>query len=280
MKKFSYAGVVLVAAGLGSPALAADLPLKALLPPAAAAYSWTGCYLGASAGANWGRTDGFITTPATVLPENGNPIRINPGVNDTGPFDLPGAIIVGGFGGCNYQFAGRFVVGGEVDWSYTNKQGFALLVPNGVALMGGFGNPHDFWSLREKQLATARLRFGYAVNDSWLLYVTGGGAWANVEAYETITTNPTPPESALQTHWRNGWTVGAGTEYAVGRGWSVRGEFLYVDLGKWTTFTNIPATGISGADTFTNMNVNLREYIGRVGLSYKFGWPSAVVAKH
>jgi outer membrane immunogenic protein len=271
--------MVLVAASLGSPVLAADLPLKAP-PPVVAAYNWTGCYLGASAGANAGRTDGFVTTPATVLPERGFPLQVNPGVNATGPFDLPPGVIAGGFGGCNYQFAGHFVIGGEVDWSYTNKAGFAKLVPNGIVLMG-FGNVNDLWSLREKQLATARLRLGYAVTDRWLLYVTGGGAWAEVESFETITTNPTPPETALQTHWRNGWTVGAGTEYAVGRGWSVRAEFLYVDLGKWTTFTNISPTGIPGSDTFTSMNVNLRDYIGRVGLSYKFDWPmAAVVARY
>lgn len=282
MTQLAYLGVVLVAASLGNPVLAADLPLKAPPPPPVAAYSWSGCYVGVSAGTTWGQTDGFVTTPNTVLPERGFPIQVNPNVNATGRLDLPPNVIAGGFGGCNYQFASRFVIGGEVDWSYTNKEAFAKLVPGGIARLGGFGNTDDLWSIREHELATARLRLGYVVTPNWLLYVTGGAAWGKIETFETITTLPTPPETADQTHWRTGWTVGAGTEYALGNsGWSVRGEFLYVDLGKWTTFTNISPTGIPGSDTFTNMNVNLHDYIVRLGMSYKFGLPgAAVVAKY
>jgi outer membrane immunogenic protein len=279
MKKISYSTMLLAAASLAGPALAADLPVKAR-PLPVAAYSWTGCYVGASAGANAGHTDGFVTTPATVLPEVFGPIPINPNVNVTGAFELPAGVIAGGFGGCNYQFASRFVIGGEVDWSYTHKNSQRTLVPGGIAALGGFGNNSDLWSIEEHQLATARIRLGFLATDNWLLYVTGGGVWGQVETFETITTNPVPSESALQTHWRGGWTVGAGTEYALGKGWSVRGEFLYVDLGRWTTFTNIP-NGIQGSDTFSNMSLNLREYVGRVGVAYKFGWPTgAVVAKY
>ena len=256
---------------------AADLPLKAP-PPVAAIANWTGCHVGISAGGNWGHTGGFVTTPDTRLPENGAPLVVNPGVNATGSYDLQGGLIGGAFGGCDYQFANRFVVGGELDWSYTNKSGGAKLVPNGVALMG-FGNVNDLWQLTEQQIGTARLRLGYVVTDNWLVYVTGGAVFAQVASFETITSNQTPPETWNQTQWRTGWTIGAGGEYALGRGWSLRGEFLYVDLGKWTTFTNIPPTGVAGQDTFTNMRVDLRDYILRMGLSYKFGAP-ALVAKY
>jgi len=46
------------------------------------------------------------------------------------------------------------------------------------------------------------------------------------------------------------------------------------------TFTDIPATGVPGSDTFTNMSVNFHDYTGRVGIAYKFGGPAAVVAKY
>jgi outer membrane immunogenic protein len=282
VKNIALGAVALLSAGAASPLLAADLPVKAR-PPVVAAANWTGCYLGVSAGVNYGHTDGFITTPQTNLGNNPQ-LATNPGVNFTGGFDVKPGVIVGGYGGCDYQFSNRFVIGAEVDGSYAWKSSWAKPLPGTVAA-AGFGNPNDLWEISERALVTARARLGYTVTDRWLVYVTGGAAFAKVETYETITTNPTPPESWFRTHWRTGWTVGAGTEYRVGgTGWTVRGEFLYVDLGSWNTFTNMPnptLPGGPGSDTFTNMRVNLVDYIGRVGLHYKFNWPgTAVVAKY
>ena len=282
MKRIAFGAAVLLAAGMTSPLLAADLPVKAP-PPVVAAPTWTGCYIGINAGVNYGHTNGFITTDQTNL-GNRPGTQLNPGVNDTGGFDVKPGVLVGGYGGCNYQFSSRFVIGAEVDGGYAWKSSWAKLVPNGTALNGGFGNVNDLWEISERALVTARARLGYAVTDRWLLYVTGGGAWGKVETFETITTAPIPSETWFQEHWRSGWTVGAGTEYMVGGGWTVRGEFLYVDLGSWRTFTNIPNPAVQGGpgfDTFTNMKVNLVDYIGRVGLHYKFDWPgTAVVATY
>src|SRR5262245_48763955 len=232
MKKL--AGLALVAGSLVTPAFAADLPVKAR-PVAVVTPSWTGCYLGVSAGVNYGHTDGFITTPQTNLGNN-PALALNPNVNFTGGFDVKPGVIVGGYGGCDYQFSNRFVLGAELDGSYAWKSSWAKPLPGTVAA-AIFGNNNDLFEISERALITARARLGYTVTDRWLLYVTGGAAFAKVETYETITTNPTPPETWFQTQWRTGWTVGAGTEYMVGGGWTVRGEFLYVDLGKWNTFT-------------------------------------------
>jgi outer membrane immunogenic protein len=65
---------------------------------------------------------------------------------------------------------------------------------------------------------------------------------------------------------RAGWTVGAGVEYALAAPWSVRLEFLYVDLGNLTynmpsTFT--PGTGMQATSGF-------HEDIIRGGVNYKF----------
>jgi outer membrane immunogenic protein len=74
-----------------------------------------------------------------------------------------------------------------------------------------------------------------------------------------------------QSDWRSGWTVGGGLEYAVGYGWSVKGEYLYVDFGDWNTFTNCPniGPGCPGAGVY-NLNVNLKDHIWRAGMNYKF----------
>jgi len=62
--------------------------------------------------------------------------------------------------------------------------------------------------------------------------------------------------SVLQTDRRTGWTVGGGVEYALGCGWSIRGEYLYVDLGSWTTFNTPPSPDLwSVAFPFLNLQV-------------------------
>jgi opacity protein-like surface antigen len=58
--------------------------------------------------------------------------------------------------------------------------------------------------------------------------------------------------------------VGGGLEYALGYGWSVKGEFLYVDFGDWNTFTGCASVGPGCASGQpTNLNVNLKDYIWR-----------------
>ena len=52
---------VLATSALATPAVAADLPLKAPAPPPVQAVSWTGLYVGGHAGYAWGRSDGDLT---------------------------------------------------------------------------------------------------------------------------------------------------------------------------------------------------------------------------
>jgi outer membrane immunogenic protein len=267
VKKLIVVGAALGAFGFAATANAADMPVKA---PAYRSdpISWTGCHVGASGGEKFGQSSGYQNTAASTL--GGGP-ALPAGFNYTGAFHADGQILTF-FAGCDYQ-VNRWVIGGEVDWSFTNMHsGNVFLVPGGIASNGGFGNVNDIWTLSEQWLSTARLRLGYAVADPWLLYVTGGAAWARIQTYETILTNPTAPETAFQTHDRFGWTVGAGVEYMLSRHWTARAEYLYVDLGRWTTFTNIPA-GALGTDTFTNLSVNLHQHIARVGVAYKFDVP-------
>ena len=47
-------------------------------------------------------------------------------------------------------------------------------------------------------------------------------------------------ESGAIRDTRVGWTAGVGTEYAFGNGWSLKAEYLYVDLGRASvTSTNL-----------------------------------------
>jgi outer membrane immunogenic protein len=126
-------------------------------------------------------------------------------------------------------------------------------------------------------LFTLRGRAGVLVTPGFLLYGTGGLAIANVKSNFLFTdTFDTASESASISTTRYGWTAGVGGEYALMNGWSVKAEYLYVDLGRAsTTSTNLTSGVLLLAfpeNVFTH-SVDLRSNIVRVGLNYKFGGP-------
>ena len=277
MKKLFLGSVALVALGLGTPAaLAADrgVPAYTPPPPPVPVYTWTGCYVGASAGSNSGTTDGVSSTGASVLTP-GAPALV--GVSPlTGSLNLTG--FIGGFqGGCNWQW-GAWVLGIEGDGSATNKEGQAFTniaaTPTGLAV-----NPLLTYHVQERWLTTARARLGWTIWDKTMVYVTGGAAWAKIDTTQqslgsagglvAFLNNPV----AIQSDTRSGWTVGGGLEYLLGYGWSAKGEFLYVDFGDFTTITACggPTTCNATGGIVSNVQVNkLHDYVWRAGLNYKF----------
>ena len=278
MKRLFLGSVALIALGLGTPAaFAADRAVPAYTPPPPApVYTWTGCYVGASAGYSWGRTDGTRSTAASQSlgdGPGGTNIVILGGQQGRGPYDMNG--MIGGFqGGCNYQ-VGSWVIGFEGDGSATNKsgQGFPILANEIAGTATGLLaiNPNSVTELQERWLATARGRLGWTVWDKTMLYVTGGGAWAKVDFSRWVLGAQTTT-GFQQSDWISGWTVGAGYEYALGYGWSVKGEYLYVDFGDYTTSTTCFAFGPGcprGLQTNTQVS-HLRDHIFRAGMNYKF----------
>nr|WP_244608018.1 outer membrane beta-barrel protein [Bradyrhizobium vignae] len=78
---------------------------------------------------------------------------------------------------------------------------------------------------------------------------------------------------------RVGWTAGVGTEYAFGGGWSLKAEYLYVDLGRSTlNSTNLVAGVTSYPGNVYTHSVDIKSNIVRVGVNHKFGGP--VVARY
>jgi outer membrane immunogenic protein len=80
-----------------------------------------------------------------------------------------------------------------------------------------------------------------------------------------------------------GYTVGGGVEWMFAPGWSVFGEYNYLDFG--TKNVNFPSTGLvpgfgpAGALADTNaIRLTAQEVI--FGVNYKFNWDSPVVAKY
>jgi outer membrane immunogenic protein len=110
-----------------------------------------------------------------------------------------------------------------------------------------------------------------------LFYVTGGLAVADYN-FTQASFFPNCPcgVSTSVSQARVGWTAGAGVQYAINSAWSVKAEYLYVDLGSASFADSLAAGGFPLA-TFTH-SVRLTENIGRVGVNYRWGGP--LVAKY
>ena len=146
-------------------------------------YNWTGAYIGVHGG--------YATGEQSMTYLGG-----------TVPFEPDGN--VGGFqGGYSFQFASNVVLGFESDFSFAGIKGH---------FMG------DCCTVQIKQFGTARLRAGYAF-DNFLLYATGGLAWAKTENDYLFSLFTTDRPFI-------GWAAGAGVEYALTPKWSVKAEWL------------------------------------------------------
>jgi outer membrane immunogenic protein len=70
-----------------------------------------------------------------------------------------------------------------------------------------------------------------------------------------------------------GWTVGSGLEYALWEHWTIRAEYLYVNLGSGNV-VGMPATlgGFLGLppSSFTSANSQVDFHMIRAGLNWKF----------
>ena len=108
-------------------------------------------------------------------------------------------------------------------------------------------------TFKDTWLATVRGRVGYSF-DRWLPYITGGGAWGKVYL--------DAPGSAVN-DTKGGWTAGAGVEYAIGPAWTVKLEYLYVDLGDATC-------GTAACVLPANAQVHFTSNIMRAGVNFRF----------
>jgi outer membrane immunogenic protein len=218
-------------------ASAADLPVKAPYS-AVAPFSWTGFYVGGSAG--------YLSQNATQTDLNG---RLTVGLSNYG---VPGhSGLFGVNAGYNYQM-NAVVVGLEADIAFAGGNN-----SNEVSYFNGscrFG-----FSSKLSSLSTVRGRLGYAV-DRALIYGTAGWAYGHVK--NDVTTTNFGGVAFSESGSRSGWTAGGGLEYALTNSWTVRAEGLYVDLGTKN------ATDLAGSGTqFAFKNTYT---LGRLGLNYRF----------
>ena len=89
---------------------------------------------------------------------------------------------------------------------------------------------------------------------NWLPFLTGGLAVGEVKGWDSLF-------ASSGSDFRAGWTVGGGVEVGLARNWTVKLEYLYVDLGNRQMFNVVP-----GVPESVSFNTN----IIRAGITYKF----------
>jgi outer membrane immunogenic protein len=195
--------------------------------------TWTGCYLGGNIGYGWSKKEYF---------------RPSDGANDG--FHTADGFVGGGQIGCDYQFAGNWVIGIQGMFDWTNLDG------THDALLSGFTEATSIsW------FATATARLGVTFAPSVLAYVKGGAAWVRDEHTRTNAAGAFVSSAEVT---RSGWTVGGGLEWMFAPNWSVFAEYNVMDFGtKRVAF----APGIFTQDIDQRLQTVL------VGVNYRFtGW--------
>jgi outer membrane immunogenic protein len=248
--------------GFTSIASAADMPAKAPVYKAApvAMYNWTGFYIGGNVGSHWSNVD--ISTSTTNLAFFA---AAAPGVIDaTSPTSLRASGVIGGLQvGYNWQW-GQYVTGIEVDANWLGGSTSRTLTAFPAPVVAGDFETNSATAIF---LVTVRPRFG-VVFDRALIYVTGGLAFARIDTTDTFAAGAgLNIQTVSASTNRTGWTIGGGLEYALTNNWSVKGEYLYADLGSFST---VGPDFTAGAGTHVTYNHKYRENIARLGVNYKF----------
>ncbi len=112
--------------------------------------------------------------------------------------------------------------------------------------------------------ATERARLGYAAGPL-LFYGTAGAAQGRVNTSYNAQDFGFVYASGNFSDVRSGWTAGGGLEAALSDRWSVKAEYLYLDLGGATYA--MPVNYFFGGSATINSTV--RDHIVRVGVNYK-----------
>ncbi len=220
------------------------------VPALAGSATWSGPYAGVSGGGGWGQqsqSGGF-----TELSIKTSTITVTSTTEEfaDGNYNLSGGLVGGGIG-YNFQ-SDRAIYGIEGDASWADISG------SGTCGFGGV-TPHacggDIGGLE-----TLRARLGYDLGTvvpslgDMMMFTAGGLAVGQVHAWDALLGASGDKTAA-------GWTIGGGVEAMLGTNWSVKLEYLYIDLGDPAVFTAIPPNPEHVATTAN---------VVRIGFDYHF----------
>lgn len=241
----------------------------------AQANSWNGIHIGAFAGGAWGNgdiaTDVGSVTPTSYFSSDANIALIE---GDMSGNDRSGAFTGGVQLGVTQRFD-QIVVGAEVDFGAFNLSGGRGATDIQYPTFPGLAYTARA-SYSTNWLLTARGRIGWLPAPNLLLYFTGGLALSDVKASnsffdEVFMTDIVAVHGfSSKTRTKAGYTLGGGIEASLWGPWSVRAEYLYVDLGKVSTHGAVTPP-LAPLLSPLNSSIDLTANIARVGINYSFG---------
>jgi outer membrane immunogenic protein len=245
-KLILVAGVLAIATG--RQAFAADLPPAPMPPPRAPAayvpapvpyYNWTGFYIGGNLGYGFAGVSASDTLGSAFASTTQN------------------SFLGGGQVGANWEFGPGIVIGAEADfdWLPNSSNATTITAPSGAVATT---------TINDRWLTLVDARVGYAW-DRLLVYGKGGWAFAGV-SNSNVTIGGVGYGNGSGSN--NGWTAGAGLEYAFWGTWSARAEYDFVRLNNATlTASGAPPPFAGDIISSNNRQISLIT----VGLNYKFG---------
>ncbi len=234
------AAATILGVGIAAAADAGPVYVPPPAPPAAPPpMDWHGFYFGIQGGGGWGSED------ATFLDNECSPICAHD-FNTSGPF-------VGAHIGADFQpMGGKLVIGAVADINWSGIDG----VTNEWS---DFLDSYLTTTYDVDYFGTIRGRLGFDMG-SWMPYVTGGWAFG-----QSTRTNSSP-YGGVASASLSGWTVGGGIEKMLGNGWSLSGEYKYLNFSPIV----IDYPGDDCCGDFASVSVDIKVHTFQLGLSKRF----------
>ena len=281
----------------GDPLGAPHLGLARPVERGAVDFTSSGFYAGLNSGyafdasPNIASVGRVVSNAADMFYNSPNGAQVS-AANITGAAAASGDTAIGG-GQVGYNFiSGRWLLGGEADIQGAGQASISQSTRTANAVVNGDSQPvttvfDDSKSL--DWLGTLRGRVGFSATPDLLAYVTGGLAYGGVSADSRATQSwPDTPahtpyslasSSAASGGYSDtliGWTIGGGLEWMFAPGLSLKGEYLYYDLGQGDfpsgTLVTAPLSGIGGKNIVaSSSSARYEGSIVRIGLNYHFG---------
>ncbi len=182
------------------------------------AFSWTGLYAGINAGYGFGEL--------AQIPDSG-----------LGNTKAEGWT-AGGQIGYNYQF-GKVIFGIEADLNYAAIKGSRT-----TDLCVGCGIPYTV-EPKLNWFGTIRPRLGYDIGYGLLPYVTAGPAYGSVSVVERMDFGGGGISTTTTKQGAVGYAWGGGIEYALAHDWTVRAEYLRLELDLSSTNSNFSSAQVA-----------------------------------
>lgn len=198
------------------------------------AESWSGYYIGGSAGYGWADISGYYTYGPSIgsATAKGETLGIQVGYD--------------------YQ-SSDWVWGPQLSYEWTNMSGDHRFIHG--------SGPRNFVTYDIDSLITLTARVGYLVDEKTLTYIKGGWALANTNYDDS---DPALPYTGNEKVSRNGWIAGFGLEHKFLRDLSAFAEYSHMDFGS-ETITIHYSDGIIDDYTFKQ---NMSRIL--LGVNYRF----------